>query len=216
MTHSPLSERQEEVEAPVFWKVFDRAVSVLRAAEVPFVLIGGIPSAAHGYPRWSHRTEDIDLLVRPDDAESALEALSDAGFATERTEEDWIFKALMSGVLVDLIFRVGGSMELDDEMVARVRVERFEDRTIEMVGPEDLAVMLAATYEEGAPGRLKNFLGILAHADLDWDYLLARAGARLRPRLLAFLIYAASKDIMLPRRVIVRLLQEERLLEAAS
>ena len=181
--------------------MYDRATSTLEERSFSHLLTGGIASAAHGYPRWSHTGEDIDLLVRSSDSSSALGALDEVGFETERTHPDWMFKALLDGVIVDLIFRPAGGIDLDEEMLSHQRLEEFKSRTLRMVGPEDLIIMLAASYEEEQPIRLKNLLGILSHSDIDWNYLISRVGGNA-DRLTSFLVYADSKDIFIPREVL--------------
>lgn len=168
---------------------------------ITYLFTGGIPSAVHGYPVWSHGGEDIDLLVAPDEATKALETLAAAGFETERTHPEWMYKARKHGVTIDLIFRPDGGIQLDEQTIANRRVKEFKGRSLQMVGPEDLVVMLTASYEEDEPIRLRNLLGILTHSEIDWPYLVSRAGDTL-PRLASFLVYADSKDIFVPREVL--------------
>ena len=63
-------------------------------------------------------TNDLDLMVRPADAERALESLVAAGMRGERPPEDWLLKAWDGDVLVDLIHKPAG-MDVDDEVLAR-------------------------------------------------------------------------------------------------
>jgi hypothetical protein len=85
--------------------VLKKAAAILRDADVPFALCGGIAAWARGGPASDH---DIDLLVREDDAARALDALASAGFETEIPPEGWLYKAWDGDVLVDLIFRPTG------------------------------------------------------------------------------------------------------------
>lgn len=202
-------DREKEVSRDSFWNVFDLATVVMRETGLRFLTIGGIPSAHYGYPRWSHTGEDIDLVIRRDDAGRALKSLIEAGFEDEGFKPDWMFKASMDGVSIDLIYRVGKTIALDDEMENRKRTEEFEGRSIEMVGPEDLLLMLSASYQEDSPVRLKNMLGILSRTELDWDYLLWRTKDYGRLRFLSFLIYAESKDILLPRSALLDFMRAE-------
>lgn len=75
---------------------------VLREAEIPFVLGGGLAAWAWGGPGTGH---DLDVMVRPEDAERALEALEAAGMRTEKPPEGWLYKAWDGDVLVDVIFQ---------------------------------------------------------------------------------------------------------------
>src|SRR2546423_6732169 len=92
------------------------ASAALDAAGVDYVLMGGVGSAAVGRPRWTH---DIDFFVRPEDAHRVLKTLAKAGFTTEETYPDWLFKGFKDDVMVDVIFKSAGGIFLDDEMLAR-------------------------------------------------------------------------------------------------
>jgi hypothetical protein len=91
------------------------AAGALKRAEIPFVLGGGLAIWARGGPGTGH---DLDLMVRPKDADRALEALGAAGMRTEKPAEGWLYKAWDGDVLVDLIFRPVGE-PVDDELFAR-------------------------------------------------------------------------------------------------
>lgn len=110
-----------------------RAAAALREADLEFVLGGSLACWARGGPE---TTNDLDLMVRPRDAEAALEALEGAGMRTERPPEEWLVKAYDGDVLIDLIFRlvdgpVGDELiERSDELnvaSVRMRVMRAED-----------------------------------------------------------------------------------------
>jgi hypothetical protein len=51
---------------PAFLEVLAEAIAAVEGAEVPYLVIGGVASAALGRPRWTH---DIDLFVLPQDAD---------------------------------------------------------------------------------------------------------------------------------------------------
>lgn len=205
---------EASVSEETFWSVFDRTVKVIGREDLPFLVIGGIATAHYGYPVWNAEREDIDLLLTKENAEVALGGLEKDGFRRERSERKWMFKASNEGVTIDLIFRPGDIFDLDDKMMERARPERFGGRVMPMASAEDIVVMLSASYEEEAPIRLKNILGILSHNDLDWDYLLWRTKDRGRLRLLSFLIYADSKDILLSTSAVRNLLRAEGFLPA--
>src|SRR3954453_1653035 len=78
-----------------------RSVAALRDAGIPFLLGGSLASWARGGPETRH---DLDLIIKPDDAEQALEALQQAGMRTERPPEEWLLKAYDGDTLVDLIY----------------------------------------------------------------------------------------------------------------
>lgn len=191
-------ERGGEFDENTFLEVLDEAITTLKQGEVPFLLMGGLASATHGRPRWTH---DIDLFIRPQDAKPALEALKEKGFETQETYPDWLFKGVKRGVLVDLIFRTSGDIYLDEQMIARSREEQINSIRVRMISPEDLLIIKAIVHQEHLPRHWHDALGLIAAFKLDWDYVLYRAqrGAR---RVLALLLYAQSNDLLVPDRAI--------------
>lgn len=93
------------------------AVATLRQAGIPFALGGSLAAWARGGPEpWN----DLDLMVKPEDAERALRALEAAGMRGEHPPEEWLLKAWLGDVLVDLIFAPAG-LEVTDEVLARAQ-----------------------------------------------------------------------------------------------
>jgi hypothetical protein len=207
VTGEPVTEQtidwqgSQQVDEATFWEVLSDSVALLRQAEVPFALLGGIASSALGRPRWTH---DIDVFVRRDDAEHALELFGQAGYATDRANEYWLFKAVKHGVLVDLLFKSTGGIYLDDEMLARVVTRRVRDLALPILAPEDIVVIKALAFDEEQPHHWWDALGILAACELDWDYLLRRASHGAR-RMLSLLLFAQSNDLLVPDTVIAEL-----------
>jgi predicted nucleotidyltransferase len=180
---------------------FADAVDALEKGSLPYVLIGGLASAAVGRPRCS---ADIDLFVHPRDAARALELLAEAGFETEETNPHWLYKATRDGVLVDVIFKGPRDVYLDAEMLARARVESVLGHPVRIAPAEDLLVMKALVHDEETPRHWHDALGIVAAGDLDWDYLVQRARKGNR-RVLSLLYYALSVDLAVPARAIAAL-----------
>jgi predicted nucleotidyltransferase len=179
---------------PSFLAVLAEAIAAVEAAGLPYLLIGGVASAALGRPRWTH---DIDLFVFPQDAERALAVLRDAGFAIERTDPHWLFKAARDNLVVDVIFKTTGDIYMDEEMLRRGTVGDFHGVRFRVASPEDLVVIKAIVNSERRPHHWHDALGLVASCELDWDYLVQRArhGAR---RVLSLLAYAQSDDLVVP------------------
>jgi predicted nucleotidyltransferase len=195
----------------IFCDVLDEAVSALDESGVPYALMGGIAVAALGSERFTH---DIDIFVKPEDAETALEVLEAKGFRTEKTDLLWLFKGFKNDVLVDVIFKSAGTVRLDQEMLERSRIVEFYGRKIRALGPEDLFVIKALVlnehclnFDEKCLRHLSDVLGLIRSCEIDWDYILKRA--RLGPRrMLGLLIYAQSLDLLVPNRVIKALAEQ--------
>lgn len=179
------------------------ASDALTRAKISFAVIGGVAASGLGRPR---STEDIDIFVRPEDAEAALEVLGKDGFRTEKTNPMWLFKAFYDGVLVDMIFQSKGGIYFDDEMRDRAVTTAYHGREIRLVSPEDFIIIKCAVHSEEGPHHWHDALAVLSQAKLDWNYLLHRARKAPR-RLLALLVYAQSSDIWIPNQPIVQLYQ---------
>lgn len=190
-----------EVDDATLLAVLDAAQAALDEADIPFVLIGGIPSAVYGRPR---ATKDLDLFVRPEDKDAALEALADAGFDTDKKEPEWLYKAAKHDVLCDVIFRAEGDFYLDDEMIARAVVAEFKGQEVRLVPREDLIIMKVVAHAEETAHYWHDAMALLLTDDIDWDYLMERARHGTK-RLLSLLIYAQSSDMLVPDHVIEKL-----------
>jgi predicted nucleotidyltransferase len=110
------------------------AAGILNDAEIEFVLGGGLSAWARGGPRSEH---DVDFLIKPEDAERALEVFDAAGWKTERPPEGWLYKTWHeNGALVDLIFdpasgpitqEIINRAHEDEVMALRAKVATLED-----------------------------------------------------------------------------------------
>jgi hypothetical protein len=90
-----------------------RSAAALKEANVPFMLGGSLAVFARGGPE---SCSDLDLIVKPEDAERALEVLLALGMQREDPPEDWLLKAWDGDVLIDLIF-APLSLAVDDTLV---------------------------------------------------------------------------------------------------
>jgi len=185
----------EADDGDLFLRVLDEALDALTTADIPFLLIGGIGSAVYGRDQG---TRDIDVFVRPETARRVLEELGARGFETKEVAERWLSKAMKHGVLVDVIFRSTRDILLGDEMLDRSRVMPFRGREVPLAPPEDLVVMKACAMSEDTSRYWYDAVSIIAHSELDWDYLVARAREHGARRLLSLLLFATSLDIVVP------------------
>jgi predicted nucleotidyltransferase len=196
---------KQAVDEATFLEVLGVATAAMEDGDIPYVMIGGIPSTLLGRRRW---TQDIDLFVRPEDAPRALEALSRQGFATQQTFPHWLYKASLRGILVDVIFKSSGDIYLDDEMLDRAVITDFRGRKVRLAPPEDVVVMKAVATAEDTARYWYDALAIIGHTELDWDYVHRRARQHGAWRVLSLLIYAQSAGVMVPRKAIAELFGE--------
>ena len=113
-----------------------RSAAALRDGGIPFLLAGGAASWVRGGPPTDH---DLDFLVKPEDAETALATLADIGLRPERPPEEWLFKAYDGDVMVDLIFAPAG-LHITDEVIERGEEREVEAMTMRVMASEDLLV----------------------------------------------------------------------------
>jgi predicted nucleotidyltransferase len=148
-----------------------RTVGALRDADVPFVLAGSLASWARGGPPTRH---DLDLIVKPEDAERALDALVDHGMRAERPVEEWLLKAWDGDVLVDLIFSPRG-LEVSDELLERSDDLHILGTTIPVLALEDLLASKLTALDEHRLD-LAPILQIAraVREQIDWDELRRR------------------------------------------
>src|SRR5206468_2242953 len=103
-----------------------RTASALKQSGLPFALAGSYALWAHGAPESEH---DVDFLVTEEDVERAIHALTDAGLQVERPPEDWLFKVVTDGVVVDVLHRAAGQ-PITPELLQRC--ETFEVLSVRM------------------------------------------------------------------------------------
>lgn len=177
------------------------ALESIEEKEIQYALIGGIAVKELGRPRVTH---DIDIFVKPDDADYVLEILAQKGFEIEKRDPFWLFKAWRDDVLVDVIFRSCGDIYFEEEVRSHVRRIPYYGRSINAISPEDFIVIKSAAHQEDNPHHWHDALAVLTQGNLDWDYLLKRSRHSPR-RMLALLIYAQSNDIAIPSDLIQKL-----------
>jgi hypothetical protein len=126
-------------------EVMKKAAAALRDAEVPFALGGGLACWARGGPKTEH---DVDFLIRPADADRALEALRAAGLRTEHPPEEWLVKAWDGEVMVDLIFEPSG-LTVNGDVFQRAETLSVHALTMQVASLDDiLATKLLAINEQ--------------------------------------------------------------------
>ncbi len=148
-----------------------RSIAAFREADVPALLGGSLAIWARGGPETRH---DLDFMVKPADAERALEALAAVGMRPERPPENWLFKAWDGDVLVDLIFAPRG-LEMTDAVIARA--DRLEVLAIEAraMALEDVLTTKLLALDEHALDYSSLLLMVRAlREQIDWKALRER------------------------------------------
>jgi predicted nucleotidyltransferase len=121
-----------------------RVAGLLRDADVPFLLGGGLAVWARGGPETVH---DIDLMLQPPDAERARAILADAGMRTEEPPEGWLYKAFDGEVMIDLIFGPSGQ-PIEDAVFERAEELNVNAVPMRVMALEDVFVTKLAALRE--------------------------------------------------------------------
>jgi hypothetical protein len=167
-----------------------RSVAAFREANVPALLAGSLAVWARGGPETRH---DLDFVVKPDDAERALQALEDAGMKIERPPEAWLLKAWDGEVLVDVIFEPRG-LVVDDDLIARGEEREVMAIGIRLMAVEDVLVSkLMALDEHSADYSQLILMARTLRERIDWDDLRTRTSAS--PFAKAFFTLAEELEI---------------------
>jgi predicted nucleotidyltransferase len=168
-----------------------KAAAALRDAGIPFLVAGGVASWVRGGPGTDH---DLDFLVKPEDAEKALNALGEVGMRTERPPEEWLYKAHDGDVLVDLIFNPAG-LDVDDDLIGRGEEREVEAMTMRVMRPEDLLVSkIMAMTEHSINYRSCLEIARSLREQVDWDDVRRRTESSPYGR--AFFVIAEGLEIV--------------------
>ena len=171
-----------------------KSAGALRAAGVPFLLGGSLASWARGGPETRH---DLDLMIKPEDVDRALEALTDAGMRAEDPPEEWLVKAWDGDVLVDLIFAPKG-LTMDDDVIARGEEMPVLSMQMRVMALEDVMITKLMAISE----HHLRYDGLLAIAralreQIDWAHV--RSATASSPFARAFFVLLEGLDILPPQ-----------------
>src|SRR5829696_1882553 len=172
-----------------------KSAAALRGAGVPFLLGGSLASWARGGPETRH---DLDLMIKREDVDRALQALVDAGMRAEDPPEEWLVKAWDGDVLIDLIFCPKG-LPIDDDVIARGEEMSVLSMQIRVMAMEDVLITKLMAISE----HHLRFEGLLAIAralreQIDWAHV--RAATASSPFARAFFVMLEGLEILPPVR----------------
>ena len=147
------------------------AAAALRDAEVPYLLGGGLAAWARGGPPTEH---DVDLFVKEEDAERALDALVEAGMRPERPPEGWLLKAWHGDTMIDLIFNPAGG-PVGEEHFGRAEFIEVMAQPMLVASLDDVVATKLLAINEQSP----DFSSVLELArslreQIDWELVRER------------------------------------------
>jgi hypothetical protein len=168
-----------------------KAAAALRAADVPFLLGGSLASWARGGPETRH---DLDLMIKREDVERAVAALTEAGLRAEDPPEEWLVKTWDGDVLVDLIFAPKG-LAIDDDVIARGEEMPVLSMQMRVMALEDVLITkLMAITEHHL--RYESPLAIARALREQVDWAQVRAATASSPFARAFFVLLEGLEIV--------------------
>jgi hypothetical protein len=177
-------------------------LSELRRAKLPFAVGGAYALRFHtGIVR---QTKDLDLFVKKEDLERALNLLSAAGYRTELTHSHWLGKVFAGHDFVDIIFSSGNGVAIvDDVLFEHAPVGVLLGVPVQWCPVEEMIWSKAYVMEreryDGAD--VAHMLHVCSNR-IDWPRLIQRFGDHWRllfSHLVLFgFIYPADRDRIPP------------------
>lgn len=149
-------------------RTLKKAAAALDGGRIPFLLGGSLAVWVRGGPE---SCNDLDLMVRREHADAALEALEGTGMRSERPPEGWLHKAWDGEVLVDLIFGPKG-LTMDDATFARSEpVSAFGLEVRAMALDDVLITKLRALHEHYLDYDQLLQMARAVRERIDWDHV---------------------------------------------
>jgi len=170
------------------------AAAALEAERIPYVLGGGLGCWARGGPPSSN---DIDLILKREDAERALAALRGAGMRPEQPPEQWLLKAWDGEVLIDLIFEPAG-IRITDDVLERGEELNVDGMQIQVMALDDILVTKLLALDE----HCADYCGLIQivralREQVDWPALRERTSTS--PFARAFFVLVDGLEIATDR-----------------
>lgn len=195
----------QDVAAQSFYR---SAIDVLRAGGVDFLVGGAYAMRVHAAVE--RDTKDLDLFVRPSDADRVMEAFRTAGFCAGYAFSHWLLKVHGQGYFIDVIFRAGnGLCDVDDEWFAFAEEAEIMGSNLRVCPAEEMLWQKAFIMErERFDGADVQHLLRACGNRLEWDRVIRRFGEDwpvLLSHLVLFNYVYPSERARAPRLVIERL-----------
>lgn len=174
----PLSTRR--MVRPVARQFYEETLRVLIEDGVPFV-VGGALALKH-FAGVARDTKDLDVFLRRSDLDRALDALSGAGFQTEKTFPHWLAKSWAGETFIDIIFdSANGVCPVDDDWFEHAAHCELWGHRVLVSPAEEMIVSKSFVMErERFDGADVMHLLYSQGAALDWGRVLRRFGPHWR------------------------------------
>jgi hypothetical protein len=153
---------------------YRRVLKALSDGGVPFLLGGGF--AFSHYTGIQRHTKDLDVFVRPGDAQWTIDTLIQAGHRAEMIASHWLAKAREGDAFVDIIFSSGnGVAVVDDAWFRRSEAAEVLGMAVLLSPVEEMIWSKAFVLErERYDGADVAHLIRARGKDMDWEHLFHR------------------------------------------
>ena len=157
-------------------EVYQRALSALNDANVPFVVAGAY--AIYEHTGIYRQTKDLDLFVQPSAVLPAAAALHAAGFHLRLEDLHWLAKGTIGDRFVDLIYGMGNGVAfIDDQWLAHSMPGVLAAHAVRIAPAEELIWHRLFINERHRHDMSDIQHLLLCRGDaLDWERLLTRVG----------------------------------------
>jgi hypothetical protein len=206
-----MTDTPEAILAPATLDFYRRSMTLLREAEVPY-LVGGAYAFAR-YTKIVRHTKDFDVFVHPRDTRRALDAFARAGYTVDLKFPHWLGKAFREDDFVDVIFSSGnGVARVDDRWFEHAVEEEVLGIPVLLIPAEEMIWSKSFIMErERYDGADVAHVFHARSAELDWERLLDRFGDHWRVLLTHLLLFGyiyPEEAGRIPGRVMDRLLEK--------
>lgn len=141
-----MSQADPGIDGGALISTLKRAAGVLRDAGVEFALAGGFAAYVRGAAISTH---DVDFVLREQDVDAAVSALTAAGMRHRECPEEWLTKVYDGDRPIDLIFRPSGR-PVDGGMLQRAEELPVAAVSMPVLPADDLVIMRLLAFTETA------------------------------------------------------------------
>ncbi len=172
-----LSQLWPERLPPERWLLYKQVMAAARNRNVPFAVGGGLTVMTYA-GQWRD-TKDIDLYVRPQDRDTMIQLVLDAGlrdyYERQPYDRKWIYRSYHQDTIVDVMWAMANQRAAVDDSWMRGPKSEIDGLEIRLLPPEEalwskLYVLQSDRCDWPDTVSLLYTIGV----GLDWQHLVSR------------------------------------------